>query len=892
MNSGICLLAYSQIRAGARAFLLLCLVFTALCAQDRLVGPLNLARRVALRGQRAPQLARYDQGQIEASFRIHYATLLLRPSGTQQADLDRLLRDQQDRSSTAYHRWLTPEQFGDRFGLSSGDIATLSVWLKSQGLEVHDVARGRHWITFSGAASDINRAFQTEIHRYRINGKDHFANAVELSIPAAFDSVVAGIQGLNNLARSRATPARPAATDKHGAHQLAPADLAMIYDVNPLYAAGIDGTGQSIAIVGSSDIFPQDIAQFRSQFKLPVNNPQVITFGPDPGLDFGSLFEANLDLEWSGAMAPKAQIIYVNAYDIFLAAQYAIDTNVAPILSMSAGFCEPEGTPAARILGQQANAQGITWMASSGDSGAAGCEIQDDYFEAGKGLAVNIPASLPEVTAVGGTTFNEGDGNYWATKNGIGLLSALSYIPEVAWNDTSKDSVLGSTGGGRSIYFQKPPWQTGPGVAGDGARDVPDISLSASADHDPYLVTFLGSSYAVGGTSASSPAFAGMVALLNQYLQKQNGTSGGLGNINPTLYRLAQTDPTAFHDVTGGDNIVPCIQATPNCVSGSLGYRAGPGYDQATGLGSVDLNELVTHWKVGPASTTSLIVSPGTTTVDGGAVQLTATVKASGGTPSGTVSFGVPDTPLGTAPLIASGDKAIATLSLDASQIPLGKHEVTAVYDGNMTWDGSAATSSLTIMVPQTGAAVAPSVTPNPVLQSVPDSKGNRWIAKLYLSEEAGVSATVTGLSVNGVSYDAQLGTVFKTTTIPPHQTISGSLGLATMPSPATQTLVFTGTDVNGGSWTARTSAQFVPDLLVAARLTIASTPVTVTANGTNGSCQWLQQLTIQNQGGYFVNLLSLYMDATDLTGRCSNCSGQCRSAHLAACKGICAVPM
>ena len=298
-----------------------------------------------------------------------------------------------------------------------------------------------------------------------------------------------------------------------------------------------------------------------------------------------------------------------------------------------------------------------------------------------------------------------------------------------------------------------------------------------------------------------------------------------------------------------------------------MGYRAGPGYDQATGLGSVDLNELVTHWKAGPASTTTLIVSPGTTTVDGGPVQLTATVTASGGTPSGTVSFGVPDNPLGTAPLIASGDKAIATLSLDASQIPLGKHEVTAVYSGDTTWDGSAATANVTITVPPTGAAVAPSVSPNPVLQSVPDSKGNRWQVSLYLSEEAGVGATVTGLSINGVSYDAQLGTIFKTTTIPPHQTISGPLGFATMPSPATQTFVFTGTDVNGGSWTAQATAQFVPDLLVAARLTIASTPSIVTANGTTGSCQWLQQLTIQNQGGYFVNLSEPVHGFPDLTG-------------------------
>src|SRR6185369_2057348 len=249
-----------------------------------------------------------------------------------------------------------------------------------------------------------------------------------------------------------------------------------------------------------------------------------------------------------------------------------------------------------RSLAQEANAKGITWLAAAGDSGAADCDVAD---KATTGLSVDLPGAIPEVTSVGGTEFNEGSGSYYNSSNGANGGSAKSYIPERVWNDSVDDGAVIGGGGGKSQYFKKPSWQTGPGVPNDGARDVPDISFSASADHVGYLVMSKGSMTAVGGTSASAPVFAGMVTLINQ-AQVSKGLTAGLGNINPMLYSLAQSAPGAFHDTTVGDNKVPCEIGSPDCVGGTTtGYSAGPGYDLASGLGSVDLTNLVAAWTGG-----------------------------------------------------------------------------------------------------------------------------------------------------------------------------------------------------------------------------------------------------------------------------------------------------
>ena len=286
---------------------------------------------------------------------------------------------------------------------------------------------------------------------------------------------------------------------------------------------------------------------------------------------------------------------------------YAISTRLAPVLSYSFGYgCELYNLVSLtdwRAVVQQANAEGITMLVASGDLGAAGCEFLDNPYPviAQSGLGVSEPASIPEVTAMGGSEFNEGGGAYWNSDG-----SAIGYIPEQAWNDTAFAGIFLATGGGTSIYFAQPSWQAGPGVPNDGARHLPDLSFTASNVHDPVSIYTGGAAAVVGGTSCSAPMMAGVLALLNQYLaQKQPG----LGNINPTLYRMAQTTSGVFHDIVDGDNKVPCADGSPDCAGGSLGWAAGSGYDSATGLGSLDVFNFVQQWSSAAPLNASVVAS-------------------------------------------------------------------------------------------------------------------------------------------------------------------------------------------------------------------------------------------------------------------------------------------
>ncbi len=285
---------------------------------------------------------------------------------------------------------------------------------------------------------------------------------------------------------------------------------------------------------------------------------------------------------------------------------YAISGNVAPVMSFSFGGCEGEFPQsyrnATKSVADQANVQGITWLAASGDAGAAACERQGASPKAALGLAVSFPASLPEITAVGGTQFDEGTGNYWGGGSGAGD-AALSYIPEMAWNESGLGG-LGASGGGFSEFYSQPTWQTGPGLPAATGRGVPDVAMVASFMHDGHLIFSGGQMIVVGGTSAAAPVLAGIITLLNQHQG-----SKGLGNINSNLYRLAQTN--IFHDITTGNNIVPCVTGTRDCTSGSFGYGAAPGYDPVTGLGSVDAYNLLTEWNAAtPASKIVAVCTP------------------------------------------------------------------------------------------------------------------------------------------------------------------------------------------------------------------------------------------------------------------------------------------
>ena len=584
-------------------------------AQRNRVANINNARRVTLSGHLHPQaLAENDEGAVDPGLLIPRVTLILKPSTAQQAELKQLLAAQQDPSSPDYHRWLTPEAYADRFGVSGSDLNRITSWLQSQHLAIVAVARGRNWIAARGTAANVATAFGTRLHHYRVDGELHFANATEPSLPASLEGVVKAIHGLHDFrmkprlraANLQSRSQRPAYTTIAGSHYVGANDVTAIYNIQPLYSSGITGSGQRLVVVGQTDLVLTDIENYRSFFNLPANDPQTILVpgSPDPGIHRGDLGESDLDLELSGAIAPDATILFVYSNDVAVSLQYAIDQNLAPVISMSYGDCEADIAAAdaesQQSLAQQANAQGITWLASSGDSGAADCSSGPSSKSNGI-LSTDLPASIPEVTGVGGTAFTEGTGTYWSSTNNAGGASVSGYIPETAWNDTAIDGTPSASGGGASAYFSKPAWQSGTGVPSDGARDVPDLAFAASPDHDGFLIFTDGFEQVVGGTSVGAPSMAGLITLLNQYVVARGLQSGpGLGNINPQLYAIAQTNPAAFHDITTGDNIitVTCTARQRNCQPSSIGYTTGAGYDQVTGVGTVDAQAFFTAWVI------------------------------------------------------------------------------------------------------------------------------------------------------------------------------------------------------------------------------------------------------------------------------------------------------
>ena len=374
----------SAIRFAAPLLALSLVIGSAAAQQRRITRTIDNRERVTLRGNLHPRvLAANDQGRVPPSMMVSYVSILLSQTAGQQAELDRLLAAQQTPGSPDYHRWLSTDEYAQRFGVSDDDLNQITTWANGQGLTVVAVARGRNWISVSGAAAQIEQAFQTELHHYVAGGETHFANATEPSVPAAISGVVKAIRGLNDYR------ARPAKRVPHGLQTglylqpgqqlLAPNDLATIYNMTPLYAAGIDGSGQSLVIAGQTGIDLADIHQFRSHFGLPAHDPQtmLVPGAQDPGSNKDDLVEADLDLEWSGAVARNASAIYVYSSDVMQAVQYAIDQYLAPVVSTSYGLCELETSSsdalAFRSWAKQGNSQGITWFAASGDSGGADC---------------------------------------------------------------------------------------------------------------------------------------------------------------------------------------------------------------------------------------------------------------------------------------------------------------------------------------------------------------------------------------------------------------------------------------------------------------------------------------------------------------------------------------
>ena len=590
---------------------------------NRIRGPIDETQVVTLAGNVHPRArAEFDRGVIPGETFLAHMVLELEPSAAQQAELDTLVKAQYDPASPLFHRWLSPADYGARFGASPEDIAHIATWLGNHGFMVDEVPASNRLIIFSGTAEGVAETFHTEIHRYQAAGAEHIANVQDPQIPAALAGIVGGVVSLHDfrrqsqiasktaLAAFASAPSavngghwagsRPAYTSG-SAHYLFPADWATIYDLNSLYSAGKTGSGTSIAIVGRSNINLSDVVSFRSLSGLPANNPQVILVGANPGLVPGDQDESTLDVEWSGGTAPAATVKFVvgastaTADGVDLSAQYVVNHALAQVVSTSYGSCEQEmgATELAfyNNLWQQAAAQGMSAFVSSGDSGAAGCN--GGSSAKGTVAAVNGLCSSPYSTCVGGTEFNEpaNTAPYWSSTNSASYSSALAYIPEKVWNESASDggSGLWASTGGTSVVYAQPSWQKGVAgaSAGNGMRTVPDIAMTA-AGHDGYVIEENGSLSVIAGTSAASPSFAGLMALV---VQSKGGT--GQGNANPGLYSLlnASTDP--FHATPSGNNSVP----------GVTGFTAsGSAYNLATGLGSVDGGILVSQWNSGSSS--------------------------------------------------------------------------------------------------------------------------------------------------------------------------------------------------------------------------------------------------------------------------------------------------
>ena len=823
----------------------------AAAAPDRVTRPVNVNQTRALSGHaRSLAQPQFDRGPVDPALRMEYMMLVVQPSAAQQAELDLLLAGQQNPSSPLYRQWLTPEEFGNRFGLSPADHSKVVAWLTSLGLAVNESGRGRNWIAFSGIAGQVSRALKTPIHRFQVGGETHYANTIEPSVPEALADVIGGFIGLDDFHLQSFVRRVSPDYNSGSSHYLAPADFATIYDIGPLYQAGIDGTGQSIAVVGESAVPIADIRSFRTRFGLPANDPKMVLYGgADPGYT-SSQIEGDLDLEWAGAIAPKATIYYVYGASALTAIAAAVNLNVAPVITVSYGSCEIGWRLSYwRAIAQQANAQGITILNSSGDSGAAGCDPQGDMPFAAAGRMVDFPAVLPEITAVGGTQFVEGTGAYWSSTSSPNSGSALSYIPEASWNESGPGG-LGSSGGGSSVIYAKPVWQTGPGVPDDNARDLPDISLSA-AGHDGYIVISSGSMGAVGGTSASAPSMAGIMALLNQYqVSKGFQQKPGLGNINPQLYRLAQSAPSAFHDITAGDNIVNCAQGSPDCLTGSFGYQAGPGYDMATGLGSVDANNLATLWNSKTnAVTIWLYVNTAKATLND-TIGMTATVAAAtgSGAPSGNVDFSVNGLKLGSSPLRSTGGQQEADLFFPAYFIGgTGTFTLVAQYSGDTAFSGGGATNTIRVTIPSGAAAIVPSA-PDTVWPSPPDAQGLSWQTSLSLREAAGVSAILTGFTIDGMPQP--LAQYYPSPEILAGRTMSATIVFRNLATPVTRTFGFTGVDAGGHTWSRQIAVNYLalpPD----SGPVVSATPLIVAQNpAADPSCQWPVQLNIDEAGG------------------------------------------
>ena len=800
---------------------------------DKVSEKIDDTLRVALPGNVHPlAIPQNDAGQVLPDQPMARMVLVLRPDASQDAALEELIRAQQDPSSPYFHQWLTPETFGEHFGISQNDLTQVTNWLEAQGMKIDEVPSSRRSIVFSGTAGQVETAFHTQMRKYSVKGQMHFANATNPEIPQALAAVVKGIVSLHDFHSVPAHETAPAYTLANGATFLMPKDWDTIYDVNPLYSQGLDGSGQSIAVVGRTDVALSDVDTFRTNAGLPAKDPQkIFVNGVNPGMpDCTDEAESALDVEWAGAIARNATIDFVSAQSgatdgVVLAAQYAVTNNVAPIVTMSYLHCESTlndgGQSLWGSLWSQAASQGQSVFVASGDSGAAGCDLSTEQT-ATQGTAVNAICSTPNSTCVGGTEFNDGanSGAYWSGTNGAGMSSALSYIPELTWNESSWAGAIVASGGGISTVYPRPGWQSAPGVPAGTMRLVPDVAAS-SAIHDAYVIQIQGGPFYIAGTSAATPSLASVMALVLQNAGSRQG------NANPALYTLASQQaaggPAVFHDITGGNNSVP----------GVTGYSAGPGYDMTTGLGSVDAFLLVNSWSNSRASNFSLSsLSSNLTVAPGNTTTATVTMSAQGGF-SSPVTLSAAGAPAGvtvtfSSPTLNTSSPVTMTVSA-TSNAAGGTFPITVTGSGG----GFNRTIEFTVTV----SAVSFTMLPNPTGASV--NVGNSTTFIVTVTALNGFNSAVA-LSVNGLPAGVTAG--FSPSSIASGNgtstlTVSAASGAAV----GTSVLAITGTSGNLIQTQTITLAVANPTLTLNTNTTNASvaagasTPMSVTTAGGNG---------------------------------------------------------
>ncbi|MFZ0037699.1 MAG: protease pro-enzyme activation domain-containing protein [Candidatus Acidiferrales bacterium] len=588
---------------------------------------------ITLHGNTRPEaIPTNDRGALPYETRMEHMMLQLQRSPEQEKALRQYIDELETPGSPNYHKWLTAQQFGERYGLAQRDLDTITGWLSGHGLIVNRVYPNRILIDFSGTVGQVREAFQTEIHSLDVDGAKHYANMSDPKIPAALAPAVVGVVSLHDFRPRTLYKMRPKYTfpvDGGTEYAVVPADLATIYNLNPLFTASNSGQGQTVVVIEDTDVFAtSDYTTFRSTFGLssytagsftqvhpaPPSGPTNCT---DPGAVSGPDGEATLDAEWASAAAPSAAIVLASCTDTstfggLIALQNLLNESATPpsIVSISYGECEAKNGAASNAAYsstyQQAVTESVSVFVSSGDEGAASCDA--DQSIAVHGIGVSGFTSTIYNVSVGGTDFGDTaagtNSTYWGSTNGATFGSALSYIPEIPWNDscasvlistlegftttygtsgfcnstTGKDDFLTTASGsggpsgcatgspttsgvvsGSCAGYAKPSWQSLVGVPADSVRDIPDVSLFAANGVFAHYYVFCftdttagGTSCAgapstwagAGGTSFASPIWGGFQALINQK------AGGPAGNPNPEYYSLAKTEYGASGSTT------------------------------------------------------------------------------------------------------------------------------------------------------------------------------------------------------------------------------------------------------------------------------------------------------------------------------------------------------